>query len=314
MKAHVWIVAFSLCAVLLLLNARAAYARTPIPTTTPIFTPAPTATPIPAPEHIAQFLGKVWLNVFGGYGKTGPVTARVDGTICATEAPPCPNPPCLVPPADPPPHTRDFHLDVVSAEVKPGCGYEGAPVAFYVGETPANTTAIWLAGASQEVNLTVGPPFAFFQGAVTFDPDLVRTGHELVWGINAYVGDVLCGRETRGVFAGLPYFVVVDSAEQKAGCGTEGAEVTFKLRDRAGNLVGAAREKGTWHAWGNGNTGQNVNLTMAPVEGGGIRVGNVGTGRAESTRLPWLGAAAALAVGGFAATAGGMALLRRAKR
>jgi hypothetical protein len=42
---------------------------------------------------------------------------------------------------------------------------------------------------------------------------------------------------------------VVYSAEQQAGCGTEGAQVTFKLLDAQGNVIAVANEKATWHAW-----------------------------------------------------------------
>ena len=303
-----------------LLVREPAYARTRMPTptatptvaSTPTPTPWPTPTPTLPPERVAKFSGEVWLDAFGGYRKGGRVTAKIGDTVCGEEPPSCAAPPCILVPADPPPHTRDYHLDVVPAEAKPGCGYEGALVTFFVGGKQASQTAVWHAGTSQEVNLTTGPPFAFFRGELTFQSGIDESiGVSAPVGMYAFIGDNVCGGETRGVWKRFPYYVVVYSDEQQAGCGTEGARVTFKLRDRQGNIIAVAREKGVWHAWGDGNVGQELDLTMVPV--GGITMGNVGTGgsRQNGTTL-WAEMSLVLAAVGLGGFAAGAALRRRA--
>ena len=304
----------------------AAYARSPDATRTPTATATATSTPTPAPsptptptlppEQVARFSGEAWLDAFGGYDRFRGVAAKIGDTVCGhDDVFLCDYPgPCLHPAIDPEPLTLRYHLDVGPAAVKPGCGYEGAPVTFFVGDRPAEQTAVWHGGTSQEVNLTAGPPFALFKGSVAFpaglDPSL---GHDVPIGMNAYIGDNLCGQETRGgVWRGLPYGVVVNSAEQQAGCGTEGAQVSFKLRDRQGNIIGVAREKGVWHAWGQGNVGQELDLTMAPV-GSGITLGNMGDGSSQrSDAAFWAELSLGLSVVGVLGIAIAVALRRRA--
>ena len=297
-----------------------AYARTRTPTpiarptvtSTPTPTPWPTPTPTLPPERVAKFSGEVWLDAFGGYGKAGRVTAKIGDTVCGEEPSSCAAPPCIFVPASPPPHTRDYHLDVVPAEAKPGCGYEGAQVTFYVGTTQATATAVWHAGTWQEVNLTAGPPFAFFRGELAFPSGLDESiGVNRPVGMYAFIRDNVCGRETRGVWKGLQYSAIVYSNEQQAGCGTEGAQVTFTLCDGQGNIIGVAREKGVWHAWGDGNVGQELDLTMDPV--GGITIGNVGDGSSQGSGAAlWGELSLVLAAVGLGGIAAGAALRRRA--
>jgi hypothetical protein len=200
----------------------------------------------------------------------------------------------------------------VPAEAKPGCGYEGAPVTFYVGTMQATATAVWHAGASQEVNLTAGPAFAFFRGELTFQSGIDESiGVSAPVGMYAFIGDNVCGGETRGVWKRFPYYVVVYSDEQQAGCGTEGARVTFTLRDRQGNIIGVAREKGVWHAWGVENVGQELDLTMDPV--GGITIVNVGDGSSQGSGTLWRELSLVLAAVGLGGFAAGAALRKRAE-
>jgi hypothetical protein len=273
------------------------FARTPTPTATltvtvtPFPTPCPSATPTVSPEQLSEFSGEVWIDA--PYYPRAAVTARIDGNVCSVPAyiPPstCGGPPPVTPPSDPGPHTTSFALSVLSTSAKLGCGYEGAPVAFFIGDTQANQTAVWHAGTSQNVNLNIGPPFAFFQGefTLTFHPD-EPIGVRGPAGMVALIGHNVCGRATRGLWKGrdpqgrefFPYSVIVYSNEQRPGCGVEGDQVILNLVWRggegdvsSGKTVAVAREKGVWHAW-NG-TPPEINLTMDPV---GIQLASVGDG------------------------------------
>jgi len=300
-----------------------AYARTrtPTPTARPTITATPSPSPCPtalAPEQVAQFSGERWLYAPGPY-PPGPVRARIDGTVCSVSAypPSCGQPPAglqppITIPSDPGPITGSYAINVLPASTKPGCGYEGAQVTFYFGDTQATKTATWHAGRSQEVDLTTLPAFAFFHGRFGF-PDKAPAVATRQVHFYAFVNGNLCGREIRGVWMGESfYYVTVRSAEQQPGCGTEGAEVTFELADTQDNILGVAREKGIWHAWGEGNVGQELDLTMDPV--GGITIGNVGDGSSQGSGTAlWKELSlvmAAMGLGGFAA---GVALRKRAE-
>ena len=306
MKSLVRTSAVLLPLVVALVLGGAARARSPdairTPTSTPTATPTakPTPTPTPwlplpplPPEEVAKFSGEVWLEtVSGRWPLEGHVTARVADAVCGDEtvgASPCPDQPCVVPPSDPPPHIRKFQMDVVSAALKPGCGYEGAPVTFFLGDKQAIRTAMWHAGTSQEVNLTAGPPFAFFQGEFTLAFQTAEPiGVSYPAGMIALIGDNVCGQATRGIWRGRDpqgrdvywYSVLVYSDEQQQGCGVEGDEVAFDLiwhggpgSMNVGRTVAVAREKGVWHAWD--GTPPEFNLTMYPV---GVQLANVGDG------------------------------------
>jgi hypothetical protein len=109
------------------------------------------------------------------------------------------------------------------------------------------------------------------------------------------------------------YGAVVYSAEQQAGCGVEGAEVSFKLLDTAGNVIAVANEKGTWHAWDGVSAPQQLNLTIVPVGSAGIKMANVGTGgpQAGGTSV-WASLSLVLVSVGLGGVAAGAALRRRA--
>jgi hypothetical protein len=196
------------------------------------------------------------------------------------------------------------------ASARPGCGYEGAQVTFYVGDTQATKTATWHAGRSQEVDLTTLPAFAFFQGGFGFPGKAPAVATEQVH-IYGFVNGNLCGREIRGVWRGeSSYYVTVYSAEQQPGCGTEGAEVTFKLADTRDNILGVAREKGIWRAWGEGNVGLELNLTMDPVSG--IGLANVGDGGSQHRDVAlWVELSLGLSALGLLGVATAAALRRR---
>jgi len=304
------------------LIAGIAFAKTPTPTATPTVTATPSPSPMPTPrlppEQVAKFSGKIWIDAFGGYDRAGIVSVRIGDTVCGR---PGPGEQSGGFPVDPPPLTISYSLDVVPQEAKPGCGYEGATVTFFVGDRQADQTATWHAGSSQVMNLSAGPPVAYFHGRVTLpprlDPSLFQHGP---LGMYAYINDNLCGEVgPGGIWPNFPYEEVVKSAEEQQGCGVEGAEVTFKLHDREGhnlsvarNILGVAREKGVWHAWGQGNVGQELDLTMAPV-GSSITPGNVGDGSTQrSGAAPWAELPIGLSVLGLFGVATAVALRRRA--
>jgi hypothetical protein len=286
-----------------LLAASVAFARTPTPTATPTATPwpsptlGPTTTPTLPPGQVARFSGQVWEDAFGGYWSAGDVTAKIGDIVCGREARYC-EPPCVSHfPVDPPPVTLTYQMDVFPAELKQGCGYEGAPVTFFVGDSQAKQTAVWHAGTSQEVNLSMDPPAAYFYGNAMIPAAIsLPVGYHYPE-VNAYVNGNLCGRDTGFVWSELDYDVIVKSAEEQPGCGVEGAPITFKLRDDRENIIGVAREKGVWHAWGEGNTGQELNLTMDPA---GIALANVGDGSSgDRDTKPWIALPLSLAALGL---------------
>jgi len=199
----------------------------------------------------------------------------------------------------------------VPAEVKPGCGYEGAQVTFYVGDKQANQTAVWHAGGSQVINLA-GPPFSFFAGGIELPNELAllltRRSQLQVY---PFISGNRCGQaQMRGPLSGLWYEATVYSDQQVAGCGMEGSEVTFKLLDMQGSVVAVAKEKGIWHAWDGGWQGQHLNLTMISV--GGITIGSVGTGGSQGSGTPWRELSLVLAAVGLGGIAAGAALRKRA--
>jgi hypothetical protein len=99
----------------------------------------------------------------------------------------------------------------------------------------------------------------------------------------------------------------VYSAEQQAGCGVEGSQVTFKLLDPQGNVIAVDRETGTWHAWDGVSYPQQVDLTFGPA--GGITM--PGTGDKPGGASPWLPLSVGLALVGLAGGIGGFALRGR---
>jgi hypothetical protein len=220
-----------------------------------------------------------------------------------------------------------YGLDVVSSQIKPGCGYEGATIQFYVGDQPAQTAA-WHGGSDQGIRLIAGPPFALNFGGFSWGGDLPRVDGAPSPGqtgaLVPYVGDVACGHTEWLRWAAwldtpiksYEYGVVVFSDQQQAGCGYEGAPITFKLIDPNGNVIAVAREKGVWHAWdGTPGSEQQLSLTMVPVGSPGIKLGSVGTGDGpQGERSLWSVIAGALCGVGLGGIAVAVAVRRRAIR
>lgn len=266
------------------LSITAATAATPTPTPTPAATPSP--------DQISTFRGSCWLNAQLCQGQT--MTARVGDTVCATDSNP-------VVPTDGQ-NRLLFTLRVPSAEVVPGCGTEGAQVTFFVGDQQAVETAAWHAGAQQFMFFVAGNPFARFDGSLSKQPS---PGSQLV----PFVGATRCGF---GYWGPAGYEADVLSPSQQPGCGTEGAQVTFKILDARGNVFAVANETGTWHAWDGINEPPPLNLTFGTSAGSGAGLPNTGDGSPEG--LPWASLALLLGSLGLVVTAFGLTLRRRATK
>ena len=285
---------------LVVLGSRAAYAATPTPTATSTVTATPAATPTPSPQQMARFHGEPWVDA---RVSKADITAKIGNVVCGTGG--------MIPMADVP---LAYQVSVVSDQIKPGCGREGAVVTFLIGDRQASQTAVWHVGADTLLNLVAGPPFSLISGSTSLTcTEIERLAPRLV----PFIDGTACGQERpsdvlsapcRGELSG--YAAVVFSAEQQAGCGVEGAEVTFKLLDAQGNVIAVAKEKGVWHAWDGVSSPQQLNLTFAPV--GGIRMGNVGTGGGgRQTGSPWSALAAVLSGAGLIGIAAAAALRKR---
>ena len=210
---------------------------------------------------------------------------------------------------NPQPLSVNYRVDVLSADIKPGCGYEGAPITFYIGDTQATKTATWHAGTSREVNLSTGRPFSFFQGSITFSGGLEPPGPDDVFSIAAFVGGLQCLRASFMSWDGRSYSAVVISDEQVPGCGVEGAAVSFKLYNKM-QIIAVAKEMGVWHAWDGTSTLQNLDLTMEPVST--IKIGDTGDGSSRrSDAAPWAELSLGLFIAGVMGIAAAVVLRRR---
>ena len=149
---------------------------------------------------------------------------------------------------------------------------------------------------------TAGYPFARFRGTLTGYQD--RSDRKLV----PSVGAASCGF---GYVGPGGYEADVLSASQQPGCGTEGAQVTFKILDAQGNVVAVANETGTWHAWDGINEPPPLNLTFGAGGGSGAGLPNTGTRDGFGEGLLWATLALLLGTLGFVATAFGLVLRRR---
>ena len=291
-----------LCAGLTLLAVQTADARTPTPTSTatPTATATSRATATPSPQQLARFHGEEWVDAQIA-GDT--ITAKIGDVVCGTGGP--------IPMADVP---ITYQIDVVSEEIKPGCGREGAHLTFLIGDRQATQMATWHSGGDTALNLIAGPPFALFAGNTS-----LRCDERFERQILPFIGDVVCGQGKRNEILAPPctgqlvgYTDIVFSAQQKPGCGVEGSQITFKLLDLQGNVVAIAKEKGTWHAWDGVSDPQQLNLTF--TAGGGIKMPSTGTGDAYCNEGSWGRTAILLGFVGLTGAALGFALRRRAMR
>jgi hypothetical protein len=287
-----------LVVVSLALGAGVARARTPTPT--PTVTPAATSTPVApawAGSGASYFDVVLWVD---GRQAPEPIVPRIGDVVCGGET---------QTPIMPPDSGVLYHFVRVESDTTvPGCGTPGATVTFFVGDRQADRTAEWRAGEDQSLTLLVGPPFARIWG----NADLhLNTGGER---LAPFIGQEVCGYQENSWQGAAPpfgYSVVVYPRELRAGCGVEGAQVSFKLLDEHHNVLAVAVEKGFWHAWdGTPATFESLNLTMVPP--GDIRVGSVGTGDSqESSGTPAGVVAVGLALAGLAMLAAGVTLRKR---
>ena len=142
-----------------------------------------------------------------------------------------------------------YFMWVVSAEQEEGCGEDGTEVRFRLGGAMANQTAQWQDQDSASVDLFVGPDLAVFEGLVlAYRPDTPSIMIPEGAPVNAYVGERLCGEST--IFVAHPgpnrYQIVVLADALQAGCGSEGALITFALDGQPAN-EGAQWQPGVHH-------------------------------------------------------------------
>lgn len=189
-----------------------------------------------------------------------------------------------------------FNVSVPSDQALPGCGREGATVTFFVDGQQAPQRATWHAGGFQALGVILGSPFAHFVILSGELEQAVAAGGSLT----PYINNERCG-----------YGTVVYSDEQQAGCGVEGSQITFKLFNSQGNLIGTANEEGTWHPWdGVGDHLQQLTLTFGPD--GGLAMGNTGSGGgSQGGGNAWGTVAIALCGVGLGGIGAGVALRRK---
>ena len=294
-----------------------AAARTPTPTATmsplPSPTPSPTATPTIPPDQIAVFRAHTWVDA---HLVGAPIVAKIGDTDCGQSVP-------VAIVCDPISCGPVQDVPVVSNQVKPGCGFDGAKISFLVAGKPALPTVTWHAGRGPFLELVAGYPFASFGGTFSWPgqlPWLDRNDSETASVLIPYIGDKACGYNdiltgewgtTGWIRNAYHYSLIAYSNEQRVGCGYEGAPITFKLVDAQGNILATAGQKGVWHAWdGTPATFESLNLTL--VTPSGIRVGSVGTGDSRESGGTRAGVVAlGLALAGLATLATGATLRKR---
>jgi hypothetical protein len=126
-----------------------------------------------------------------------------------------------------------YLMSVRSSNVRPGCGTEGATIAFSIDGREAHQTGQWKSRESQVLHLTIGAQPAIFSGAVTIDGGPVDRDIP----IQALIGGVLCG-DLRVAHDSEPPLMkeseyrhlAVLPGEARAGCGTEGAQIRFLVK------------------------------------------------------------------------------------
>lgn len=279
--------------------AGSAGARNPAPTPTQELLPPPGLTPINGPTATPVGPEPAFFNIIpwvNAHNTAREVTAFIGDTLCATGVP-----------IEPPGGALSFFLSIPSEKTAHGCGYEGAVVTFFIDGQKADRTAIWRSGGGVGLErlmiIIIGPRFALLGGLLTTTLRLEEQP------IVPYVGGQPCGdaRPLRWIGGGplYTYGVVVYSSEQQAGCGFEGAQITFKILDAQGNVIAVANEKATWHAWDGVAEQQRVDLTFGPTGGiamPGTGTGSGSTGQATRTLLS-LGLASLALIGGAVALA-----------
>ena len=131
-----------------------------------------------------------------------------------------------------------YSMWVASAEEEEGCGEEGSEVRFRIDGAMANQTAEWHDGDSAAADLFVGPDLAVFEGSVSvYRPDTTYTAIPDGTPVQAYVANQLCGASTTYTVHPGPnmYQVAVLPDALRAGCGREGASVTFTIDGQPAN-------------------------------------------------------------------------------
>ncbi|MDI6857307.1 MAG: hypothetical protein QME71_03215 [Dehalococcoidia bacterium] len=272
-----------------------AEAQTPEPVSTVPETPAenlPTIAPLPTAQPTATFLGNAWVNA---RLSDEPVFAKIGDVVCGEAR-------RFVPPGA---YGSVYEVEVASADDRAGCGYEGATVTFLIGDRTANESGIWRSGQTTQLVLTVGPPFAQFFGTASVDPATTDLNDPQVV---PYVNGLDCGYQLnpwQGAGSPFGYHVVVYSAEIKAGCATDGQEVSFKLVDkRTGEIAAEAMGRAIWYPLA---FERDINLafTRVPVAQIPVAGGDGGTG------VTW---APVFAIGGLLILVGGIGGLLAIRR
>jgi len=272
-------------------------AASPTPEPTPVLTPT-----APPDLPVARFSASAWVDARPSWE---PVEARIGDMVCGGDTYP--------PVAPPGAHLPSHHIEVVSDSVIAGCGKPGATITFFVGGRRANETAIWYPSGESypHLDLVVGAPFGRFYGDVLVELPPGWAGSPSLGQLVPFIGGVACGyqfSDWRGEGPAYGYMVVVYSRELKAGCGSEGAEVTFKMVNRDGSVAAVARETGVWRAMGR----EEVDLTLISLAGSATELAKTGEGGAERGSGP-IPAAVGLAAFGLMAMGVGLALRRRAR-
>ena len=203
------------------------------------------------PSELPVFVGLAYLNA--APADFPQVRALVDGVDCTF--------PASILPTDL--DRATYQISVLSSDLVDGCGDAGDAVTFTVNGLPANETAVWTQapagpappqgrqGVHLELDLTVGPPFASFYvgafGAVQASDQGRRFGP-----VVALVDGNVCG-------AGSSFGerIIVPPRELVAGCGYEGAVVSFAV---TGLL---AEETVFW----SGGLSADIRLTVDPAPG-----------------------------------------------
>ena len=182
-------------------------------------------------KNYPSFAGLAWVNAEPAY--YADVRALIDGVDCTGPGGP------LVSGL----HAAWYTISVVPSVIKTGCGSYGKTIHFTINGLLANETRDWQEAdlgpdtvLGELTDIVAGPAMAYFDMAV-FDEHEVQTrapGNVLT----AYIDGKRCGvAEDAGTDGVL---LVVLSEQSVAGCGYEGAEITFTFNSTS--LV----QRGIW--------------------------------------------------------------------